>query len=168
MRVSPLQIVGQAALYAAFMAFIGYFATLPAYTYVDPGAAMITLSFGHAGERQSACRRLTPEEIAELPPNMRRPMDCPRGRVSLLVELDIDGERVYSAWLPPSGLAGDGASTAYERFVVAPGRHRITARLRDSRREQGFDHELDEGVELAAGQHLVIDFRANTGGFRIL
>ena len=95
-------------------------------------------------------------------------MDCPRGRVSLLVELDIDGERGYSAWLPPSGLAGDGASTAYERFVVAPGRHRITARLRDSRREQGFDHELDEGVELAAGQHLVIDFRANTGGFRIL
>jgi len=167
-RVSALQIAGQAAMYAAFVAVIGYFASLPAYTYVDPGAAVITLSFGHAGERTSACRRLTPEEIAELPPNMRRPMDCPRGRVSLLMELEIDGEPVYRDWLPPSGLAGDGASTVYERFIIAPGRHRITARLRDSRREQGFDHELDESVELAAGQHLVIDFRADTGGFRIL
>ncbi len=155
-------------MYAVFMAVIGYFATSPAYTYVDPGAAVITLSFGHAGERKSECRRLTPEELAALAPNMRRPTDCPRARVSLLVELELDDEILYRAWLPPSGLAGDGASAAYERFVVAPGRHRVTARLRDSRRQEGFDYVLEEDVELAAGQHLVIDFRASTGGFRLL
>ncbi len=168
MRVSAVQILGQAAIYAAFMAVLGYFATSPAYTYVDPGAAVITLSFGHAGERKSECRRLTPEEIAALAPNMRRPMDCPRARVSLLVELELDDEILYRASLPPSGLAGDGASSAYERFVVAPGRHRVTVRLRDSRREEGFDYVLEEDVELVPGQHLVIDFRASTGGFRFL
>lgn len=168
MRVSIPQILGQAVLYAAFMAVLGYFATLPAYVYVDPGAAVITLSFGHAGEKTSACRRLTPEEIAALAPNMRRPMDCPRGRVSLLVELWLDDEILYQASLPPSGLAGDGASSVYERFVVAPGRHRLAARLRDSRREEGFDYALEDDVELAPGQHLVVDFRAGTGGFKFL
>lgn len=168
MPVRPLQIAGQVVLYAGFAAFIGYFANNPAYTQMDPSAAAITLSFGHAGERKSPCRRLTPEEIAALPANMRKPMDCPRERVSLLVELLIDGEQVYHGYRAPSGLAGDGVSTVYERFTVSPGRHRITARLRDSRREEGFDYELDEEIDLASGQHLVIDFRADMGGFKLL
>ena len=168
MRVSPVQILGQVAAYAAFMAILGYFATLPAYTYVDPGAAVITLSFGHAGDRVSECRRLTPDEIAALPANMRRLTDCPRGRVSLLVELQLDDEILYRASLAPSGLAGDGASSVYERFVVAPGRYRLSARLRDGRRKEGFDHEMAEDVELLPGQHVVVDFRADAGGFRLL
>jgi hypothetical protein len=168
MRVRPLQILGQVALYAAFVLLLGYFATLPVYTHMDPQAAAITLSFGHAGQRKIPCRRLTPEEIAALPPNMRRPMDCPRERVPLLVELLVDGEPLYRDWLPPSGIAGDGTATAYQRFVVPPGRHLLTARLRDSGREEGFDYEHEQTVELAAGQNLVIDFRANTGGFRLL
>ena len=168
MPIRPLQIAGQVVLYAAFAAFIGYFASNPAYTRMDPSAAAITLSFGHAGERKTPCRRLTPEEIAALPANMRKPMDCPRERVSLLVELLIDGEQVYHGYRAPSGLAGDGASTVYERFTVSPGRHRIIARLRDSRREEGFDYELDEEIDLESGQHLVIDFRADMGGFKLL
>ena len=168
MRVKVGQLLGQTVFYTAFIAFIGYFATSPAYTYVDPASAVITLSFGHAGERQSECRRLTPEEIAALAPNMRRPMDCPRGRVSLFVELELDGELLYRASLEPSGFAGDGASSVYERFVVSPGRHRLTARLRDSRREEGFDYELRKDVVLVSGRHLVVDFRADTGGFKFL
>lgn len=168
MRVSAVQVLGQFVVYAAFMAMLGYFATMPAYTYVDPGSAVITLSFGHAGARVSECRRLTTEEIAALAPNMRRPMDCPRGRVSLLVEFELDGETLYRASLAPSGIAGDGASSVHERFVVAPGRYRVTVRLRDSRRQDGFDYQMEEDIELVPGQHLVVDFRAGTGGFRIL
>lgn len=168
MRASALQIVGQVLFYAAFVVVIGYFASEPAYTHMDPEAAAITVSFGHAGERKTPCRRLTPEEIAALPPNMRRPTDCPRERVALLIEVEVDGELLYRDRLPPSGLAGDGTSTAYERFVLAPGRHAITARLRDSRRERGFDYEHEQVVELVPGQNLVIDFRADTGGFRLL
>jgi hypothetical protein len=168
MRVSAGQIVAQVAAYAAFMAMLGYFATMPAYTYMDSGAAVVTLSFRHAGAPVRECRRLTPEEIAALPANMRRPTDCPRERVSLLVELRLDDETLYRASLAPSGLAGDGASSVYRRFVVAPGHYRLSAGLRDSRREQGFDHEMAEDIELLPGQHLVVDFRANTGGFRLL
>ena len=168
MRVSAGQILGQVAAYAAFMAILGYFATLPAYTYVDPGAAVLTLSFGHAGANVSECRRLTPKEIAALPPNMRRLTDCPRARVPLLVELQLDDEILYRASLAPSGIASDGASSVHERFVLAPGHYRLSARLRDSRRTEGFDYEMAEDIELLPGQHLVVDFRADTGGFRLL
>ena len=99
---------------------------------------------------------------------MRRPMSCPRERVPLLVELRLDDDLIYSASLPPSGHAGDGASSVFEQFAVPPGSHRLTMRLRDTRREEGFDYESEERVELAPGQHIVIDFRADTGGFVIL
>jgi hypothetical protein len=168
MPASPLQLVGQVAVYGAFMAMLGYFAASPAYTFVDPEAATITVSFSHAGAKAVECRRRTPEEIAELAPNMRRALDCPRRRVPLLLELLLDGEELYRSELPPSGLAGDGSSTAYQRFVVTPGSHRLVARLRDSRREEGFDYRLDEQIDLVPQQNLVVDFRAETGGFKLL
>jgi hypothetical protein len=62
-------------------------------------------------------------------------------------------------------LAGDGASTAYQRFTVEPGRHTLVARLRDSARSEGFDYEGSVDVELRPAQSFVVDFRADTGGF---
>lgn len=160
-----LALAGQAATFAAFGLLVGWFSASPSYTYVDPASAVIRLSFDHAAARVSECRPLTPEEIAKLAPNMRHSLDCPRGRVPLLVELELDGTLLYRAAVPPSGLAGDGPATVYERFIVAPGPHDMTARLRDSRRTEGFDYESSARVELAASRNFVIDFRAETGGF---
>jgi len=85
-----------------------------------------------------------------------------------VVEVELDGALLYHDLLPPTGLAGDGESTVYRRFVVAPGAHVLTARLRDTRREQGYDHEHTERVELSAGQNFVIDFSLARGGFEFL
>lgn len=162
------RLLAQVVAYAAFVGVIAYFSKSPDYAQVDPQMGLIRLSFSHAGARKGECRRLTPEEIAALPPNMRKPTDCPRERLPLLVELLIDGELVYRRVLPPSGIAGDGASTAYERFVVAPGYHRITAKLRDTARKEGFDYEGEKQILIAPKQNVVIDFRAGAGGFRFL
>jgi hypothetical protein len=161
----PLPLAAQAVSYALFALLLGYFSVNPAYTYIDPDSAVIKLSFNHAGARAGECRQLTPEEIAELAPNMRRPVDCPRKRVPLLVELEMDGVPLYRASVSPSGFADDGPATVYERFVVPPGRHELTARLRDSRRTEGFDYEARAEVELAAQQNFVVDFQAKAGGF---
>ena len=166
--VRVLQTIGQAIAYALFAVVIGYFATQPAYTYLDPGKAQIKLSFGHAGEHITECRQLTQEELNKLAPNMRRPMDCPRGRLPVLIELELDGELLYSAELPPSGLAGDGVSTAYKKFAVDPGQHRLVARLRDSNRSEGFDHEKAAEITLLPQQNFVIDFHPSKGGFLFL
>ena len=165
---SIIRYIGQAIAYALFAVVVGYFATQPAYTYFDPGKAQIKLSFGHAGQHLTECRQLTQEEMNLLAPNMRRPTDCPRGRMPVLIELELDGELLYREELPPSGLAGDGVSTAYKKFAVEPGPHRLVARLRDSRRTEGFDHERVSEITLSPQQNFVIDFHPSRGGFLFL
>ena len=161
-------IAGQAVLYAAFAVILGYFSQRPAYQHLDPQMAVIKLSFSHAGEHREECRRLTPEEIARLAPNMRRPMDCKRERVPLLVEIILDGEPLLQESLPPGGLSKDVGSHVYRRFSVPPGSHTIIARLRDSRRTEGFDYEQTERIMLRPQQNFVIDFKPGTGGFTFL
>ena len=164
--VRVLRAIAQVALYAAFGLVVVAFSGCPPYARIDSDHAVIKLSFSHAGALREPCRTLTPEELAALAPNMRSGVDCPRERVPVAVELEIDGERVYHAALPPSGLARDGPSSVYERFEVPAGRHEIRARLRDTRRERGFDHERAADVQLSARQSFVIDFRAELGGFQ--
>ena len=161
-------IILQIFAYAAFAVVLGYFATTPSYVHLDPQKALIKLSFSHAGEKKTECRRLSPDEIAKLAPNMRQALDCPRERVPLLVELLLDDELLYRGLLAPSGLARDGASTAYQRFPAEPGSHHLVVRLRDTRRSEGFDWEFASDIHLVPQQNLVVDFRAEAGGFRIL
>lgn len=163
--VSALRYLGQGAAYALTAALLGLFSIYPSYQHFPPDKALLKLSLAHAGERAGACRRLTREELEKLAPNMRKPMECPRGRLPVRVELLLDGAPLYGASLAPTGLSEDGPSRAYERFTVEPGRHRLTARLIDSARAEGYDYERDEDIVLAAGQNLVIEFQAETGGF---
>lgn len=156
----------QALLYGAFIAFIGYFSVAPAYRHVDPQLAVIKLTFSHAAERREPCRKLSPKELAQLAPNMRRPMDCERERLPLLVEFEIDGELVFQTEEAPTGLWKDGPSTVYQKFPVQAGSHELVARLRDGRDTEGFDYERAASVELAPGQNFVVGFRAAAGGFK--
>lgn len=162
--VKPLGYVGQGAVYLLLALGIGYFSDRPAYTHFPPDMALIKLSFAH-GANKEECRRRTDEELARLAANMRRPLVCARERLPVTVELLLDGEPLYHAVLPPTGLAGDGPSRTYQRFAVSPGRHELSARLRDSDRSEGFDYERSAVVELAPGQSLAIDFRPEMGGF---
>ena len=65
-----LQYIGQFIAYALFAMVVGYLATQPAYTHLDPEEALIKLSFSHAGAHIRECRKLTQEELNRLPPNM--------------------------------------------------------------------------------------------------
>lgn len=161
----PLPIFLQSLAYVAFAAVVGYFSSAPAYTHLDPNKALVKLSFSHPGQRKGECRRLTQEELEKLAPNMRRPLDCPRERLPVLVELIMDANLLYRELLSPTGLARDGASVAYARFPVEPGSHHLIARLRDSNREQGFDYEHGADIELRPQQNFVVDFRAQPEGF---
>lgn len=160
-----MRYAGQAVIYGGFAALIGYFAAMPSYTYTRADRGEIKLSFSHGGQKRGGCRQLTAEEIAKLPPNMRVARSCPRERLPVLVEMDVDGAPVYRATLPPSGLSSDGPSRAYRRFSLPPGQHRIALRLRDSERSEGFDFERLFDVGLLARQNLAVDFRAEAGGF---
>jgi len=96
---------------------------------------------------------------------MRRVEDCPRRRMPIDVELDVNGRNLFRASLPPTGIAGDGPSRVYQRFVLPAGQYDIAVRMRDTPRAQGFDHSRTERIALAADQIFVIDFRPESGEF---
>lgn len=159
------RMAAQLAVVTLLFAAVAAFADWPRYLQIPPHAAMIKLSFTHGSNREAECRRRTAEELARLPPNMRKPMDCPRTRGSVYVELDVDGRTVYRALLPPSGISGDGPSRVYQRFLVPAGPHAIAVRMRDTPRTHGFDYAKSGEIVLAAGDNFVVDFRAEAQGF---
>lgn len=160
---NPLRYLGQAAFFVVVAALIGHFSHAPTYQTFDDTKALIRLSFTHSGEREVECRKLSSKEIAKLPPNMRKPTSCSRRRVPVIVELVIDGEEIFAASLPSSGLSGDGPSRVYEAFPVEAGPHHIVVRVRDSRRTEGFDYMRESNVVLKPREKYVVDFRSEQG-----
>lgn len=160
-----LRLAGQFAVILALFASVAAFANWPAYRQFPPGSAVVLLTFVHGASRKAECRRLTPQEIAKLPPNMRRVQVCPRGRLPIYVELDLGERKVLHKNFPPTGIAGDGPSRIYQRFVVPAGTYDIAARMRDTSRSEGFDYEHKETVKLVPDQMFVIDFRSERGEF---
>jgi hypothetical protein len=159
------RLIGQFIVIAALFAGVAALSDWPPYSQIAKDSGVVMLTFVHGADRKGECRRLTPEEIAKLPPNMRRVQDCPRGRRPIYVELDVDGDGVFRASLPPTGVAGDGPSRVYQRFVLPAGRHELAVRMRDTARSEGFDHERRDDLELAPDQMLVIDYRPESGSF---
>ena len=157
--------VVQVLLYAVFAAFVGYLSVAPAYKYADPELAVIKLSLSHAADRVEECVKLTPQEINERAMKGESINECERARLPLAVELDVDGATVLSLTAVPSGLWEDGPASVYERLAIDAGAHIISARLRDSAREAGWDYEYSEEVDLAPGRYFTITFRAENGGF---
>jgi len=157
--------VVQAFLYGVFAVFIGYLSVAPTYRYGDPDLAVIKLSLNHAADRVEACIKLTPQQINERAMKGEPINECERARLPLVVELDVDGTTVLSVAAVPSGLWSDGPASVYERLAINSGAHTITARLRDSARETGWDYEYSEEVDLVPGRYFTITFRAENGGF---
>jgi len=153
-----LAIAGQFALYALFAGAIALFSRWPVYHQLGDDQALITLSIVHEGQRLKLCAQRTPEELAKLPPNMRAPLDCPRERAPLAVEVELDGRLAAHQVAQPSGLSRDGRASLYQRLVTTAGSHHIIVRLRDRPREQGFDYQGEATVQLQPAQALVIDF----------
>lgn len=162
---NKLKHAAQFIFFALVAAFIGYFSSKPVYQQFPEGMAQIKFSFAHGAARKVDCRRLTSKEIAKLPPNKRRLNTCSRERIPLHVQFEIDGQLIYDDLLEATGLANDGPARVYKKFVVSSGKHLITARLRDSKRQSGFDYEVSRQVTLEPFQNLAVDFKADTGGF---
>ena len=163
--IRGLRLAGQFVIIVALFAGVAWLSDRPVYRQIPENSGIIMLTFVHGADRKGECRRRTPEEIAKLAPNMRQVQDCPRVRRSLYVELDIDGRKIYQADLPPTGIAGDGPSRVYQRFVMPAGKYDVAVRMRDTARTDGFDHERRGTVDFAPSQMFVIDYRPESGEF---
>lgn len=166
-RKAPLtaaSVMAQVLLFGAFGAVIGVFSQWPSYQVLAPERAIVKVSFSHHGKPVSECRQTSAAELAKLQPHMRAPMQCPRERSPVRIEVDVDGATVYRHVAVPSGLSKDGASAVYQRLELSAGEHRIAVRMNDDARQSGFNHVRESVVVLKAAQILVIDFDLQAGG----
>lgn len=161
------RIFGQIVFYAVFIAFIGYFATSPAYTFLPKDMALIKLTFSHAGVRKEPCRERGAEELKEMPRHLRKKKDCPRERSSVEVEMKLDGDVIYSAVIIPSGMSRDLASPIYQRIRLPAGEHRLQLSMRDDIHTSGYNYVFDQTVTMRPAQILVIDFDSENGEFSL-
>ena len=164
MRENLLNVLRFAVLTALFLA-VAAFSDWPRYRAAPDGAGYLTLSFSHGADRRAACRTLTPDEIAALPQNMKRKEICPRARPPIAVELDLDGQPLFHAEIPATGIAGDGPSRVFQRFELPAGTYTVSLRLRDRPGEAAFNYEAERQIAIGPAANRVIDFRPEAGGF---
>jgi len=157
----------QALNYSIFMLLVWYFSAAPPYRQLTPDQAVVTVAFAHAGERREPCRELSREELDKLPPNMRAPMDCPRERSPVTVELLLDGKLLVREVVRPPGLFNDQGIDVYRSTKVPAGKHRLTVQMNDNVRVEGPTYTHEETVTLTPAQLLVVNFNSDTGKFFI-
>lgn len=160
----PARWLGQLLLYGLFALVIGVFSQWPSYHPIGADEALIKVSVARLGKPVGECRRLSDAELAELPPNMRDPVRCPRERSPLSMEVHVNGAQALKRVAEPGGLSRDGAAAIYERLVVPAGEQRIRVRFNDDVRPGARTYEHESSVTLEPGQVLVIDFDAEKGG----
>jgi ferredoxin/coenzyme F420-reducing hydrogenase delta subunit len=157
-KATTLRIPVAVASYAAFALIVGCLSVWPRFQLIDAGEAMVSLSFSHAGQRIRECRQLTQEELNELPPNMRKPTDCPRERLPVRVVFSSDGDTLYEETRQPAGLWKDGSANVYRRMRLEAGKQRLFVGMNERGEPGEFDYSLEEEVDLEPGQHLVVEF----------
>jgi len=164
--MSKLRLLGQLAAYGLIGAALVTLSHAPAYRPLEPGRSLVRLAVSHPGERLGACRERSAEELARMAPNLRAPLDCPRGRAAVQVRLELDGAPLVDETLAPGGLARDGMSTVYRRFEIGAGRHHLHVRVaeRPDAPRARFERSLE--VDLAPGQVLTVSL--NAGRLEIL
>lgn len=121
------------------------------YTAEPADAARLRLSWRALGEPVEACRTPSPEELAALPPHMRRTEICERRLSPFRLQVSVDGASVFDGELRASGAREDRPTYVFHEFDVTPGRHALSVRFREQR-----PADAPPGIELALDT--ILDF----------
>lgn len=166
-KVNPRSLLLQVVNYTLFMAMVWYFSFQPPYRQLAEDNAVVTLAFGHAAKRVAECSVLSQEELNKLAPNMRKPMDCPRERSPVTIELRLDGELAAREVLQAPGLYQDQSVDVYRSVKVPRGEHQLSVWMNDDVNVDGPTYEFEQSVTLQPAQRLVVSFDPNKNGFSV-
>jgi len=164
------RLVGFAVLLAAVSWGLGAFAAYP-WRGSDPEGALLRVAFKHVAAFAQRGSVRSKEEIEKLPRHMRPAnpeLPATGRRVSTLLRVELDGQRSLEKSYTPGGLRHDGPTFGYEELPVAPGRHRLRVTLADGRapgmrEDAARQWQVDQEVDLCAGQALLIEFSEASG-----
>jgi len=165
-----MKLLWEILAWVAFSAVVGLLSVWPRFQVVETEKAIVTITFSHAAQRVGECRQLTPEELKELkelPPNMRKPSNCPRERFPVRIELRSGDRVLYQDVLLPSGIWSDGKANIYKRVEIDAGVHDLFVAMNDSGGDEGFDFENAVQIDITPGRNVVVRFDPEAGQFTI-
>ncbi len=166
-EIKPTKLLLQVVNYTIFMAMVWFFSIKPPFQQLRADQAVVTLAFGHAAKVVAQCKRLSAEELAKLAPNMRKPMDCPRERSPVNIELKLDGNVVVKDVLNAPGLYQDQGVDYYQNIRVPAGTHTLAVWMNDDVNTSGPTYQHEQTVSLSPAQRLVVTFDAKGEGFSV-
>ena len=156
--------LGQALLYALFFVPLVFITQQPLHQHLAPDMAVLKIAVRHAGQIIGECTPVSAADSAKRAVNMQRTEICPRERSPLQLELILDGDTLYRASVPASGLHNDGVSSMYRRFNVPAGPHHVQLLMNDDLAVEGFNWQLEQDIHLRPAQVMVARFKE---GFRL-
>ena len=158
--------LAQALLYALFFVPLVYISHLPTYRHMDDDMAVLKVAIRHPGEIIGECTSVVAgKDHGMRPAAMQQVTEiCPRERSPLQLELILDGETLYRATVPATGLHSDGIASMYQRFTVPVGSHHLQLRMNDDVAVEGRTWQLDQDIQLQPAQVMVASFKE---GFRL-
>ncbi len=158
--------LAQALLYALFFVPLAYITHLPTYHHMDEDMAVLKVAIRHPGEIIGECTSVVAGEGHGMRPAAMQQVTeiCPRERSPLQLELILDGETLYRATVPATGLHSDGISSMYQQFTVPAGSHHLQMRMNDDVAVDGYTWKFAQDIQLQPAQVMVASFKQ---GFRI-
>lgn len=132
-----------AAFVAGAIAFAVAALSRVPYAAGDEEGAILRLSWRFRGERLEECRRLSAEELAQLPAHMRREVVCEGGVAPFLLSATVDSVAVAHDTIRASGARADRPLYVFREVRVAPGEHRLQVRFHRLDRRDAGDRKPD-------------------------
>jgi coenzyme F420-reducing hydrogenase delta subunit/Pyruvate/2-oxoacid:ferredoxin oxidoreductase delta subunit len=127
---------------------------------------VLLVTFKHLGQESEVTRRLTPDELANMPIHMRpqgEPVVHERRRADVRLRITIDGQEAVGRVLPPGGLWGDRISIAFEELDVSEGVHLVEVAIGDSADPDEWTYVESQELEFKHGQRRVVLFEREHG-----
>lgn len=149
----------QAVLYALFFVPLAFITQQPLHQHLAPDMAELKVAVRHAGQIIGACTPVSAADYANQAANMQHTEICPRERSPLQLELILDGDTLYRASVPASGLHQDGVSSMYQRFSIPAGPHHVQLRMNDDVAVDGYTWQLEQDIQLQPAQVMVARFK---------
>lgn len=117
-------------------------------------APLLRLAWRVRGTPVHQCRRLTAEELARLPPHMRRTEECERRILPYRLHVLVDGRTVIDHLVEAAGARSDRPLYVLDEVTLPPGEHLVEiAFTREPQAEEAPEHEQAETPEEEAREH---------------
>jgi hypothetical protein len=164
-----LRLAGGAIVVISVLAVVRLLSFTP-YTAERDIGAIVRLAWRARGEQVRDCRRLSPEELQQLPLHMRQEEVCEGRLLPYRLVVALDSVSLVDRLVHGAGAREDRPLYVFQDLIVEPGRHRLSVRFTleaPSAQHEG-EQDREDAALPATPPRLALDTTLTLGARRVL